>query len=198
MMDSTSAGNMLNVADLVQYYYCPRKVYFLKVMGTPFVSKKKMEYGGEEHRREIKRLSERKDIFGIAPDMIENIFKKLYVENSAIGLCGQIDFVLKLKDGAVIPVDIKYSDYVEVQRHWKKQLTAYAILLDFKFNCEVSKGILYFSKQNEQLAVDISSEDKKFVIMDLKMLLELIKSERIPRKADESKCRYCEVLKWCV
>lgn len=198
MKDSTYDGEVLNVSDLVQYYYCPRKVYFLKVMGVPFKPRKKMTFGKDEQKREKKRVTERKDVFGLPREELDQILRKVHILNPIIGLYGQIDVVLKHKNGELLPVDIKYSDFVQVARHWKKQLTAYAMLLDFKFDTTVRKGILYFPKQKEHLGVGITEEDKKFVLRDLETIRELIRTEIVPRKVDESKCRYCEVAKYCV
>jgi len=130
---------MLTVSDLVQYHYCPRKVYFLKVMGVPTVQRK-----------------------------------------------------------TIIPIEIKYSDFVAAYRGRKKQLTAYAMLLESKYGKKVRKGILYFPEQNEQIEVEISEEDKKYVLRDLEKIRAMIKSERMPGKVEESKCKYCEVAKYCV
>lgn len=198
MKDFTYVGEMLNVADLVQYYYCPRKVYFLKVLQVPFIPKRKMDFGGSEQKKEKKRVVERKDIFGIERDIVRDILRKVYIENTEIGLCGQIDIVLRLKDGSLIPIDIKYTDYAEVHRRWRKQLTAYAMLLDYKFSCSVMKGILYFSKQNKQIIIDIDDKDKEFVLKDLETIRALIKSEILPRKSSENICKYCEVSRYCV
>lgn len=189
---------MLSVFDLGQYYYCPRKVYFLRVMEVPIVIKKKMNYGREEQEKERKRVIERKDVFGFKREEVEEVIEKLHIESKKIGLVGNIDIVLRLKNGEIIPVDIKYSDFVFAQRHWKKQLTAYSMLLDEKFNCKVSRGIIYFSEQNESLFVEITEEDKNFVLMDLEKIRELFRTESIPRKTDEGKCKYCEVIKYCV
>ena len=157
-----------------------------------------MTFGKEEENKERKRVTERKDVFGIERDQIEEALFKLYIEDKSIGLCGLADTVLRLKDGRIIPIDIKYSDFVSVRRHWKKQLTAYAILLSNKFETNVDCGILYFPEQNKQIFVDITKEDKKFLLLDIEKVRELIISERIPRKVDENKCRYCEVKKYCV
>ncbi|MDI6903700.1 MAG: CRISPR-associated protein Cas4 [Methanocellales archaeon] len=199
MRDSTNAGKpILNVFDLSQYYYCPRKVYFLTVMGVPATPRKKMSYGKKEQEKERKRVTERKDVFGIPRDEVEEVLHKVYVEDRKIGLIGQVDTVLKLKNGTILPVDVKYTNFVRVYRNWKKQLTAYALLLSSEFGCDVNEGILYFPKQKEHVRVDISKEDKDFVLMDLEKLRGLMASEHIPRKTDEKKCRYCEVARYCV
>ncbi len=48
----------VSVWELVQYSYCPRKLYFYKTLGIGIITRKKMEYGREEHTREHRRTKE--------------------------------------------------------------------------------------------------------------------------------------------
>jgi CRISPR-associated exonuclease Cas4 len=188
-------GPDISVSDLVQYYFCPRKVYFSKVLGLPVAQKRKMEFGKEEHIREHRRLRERKSIYGFEREDIETVYHKLYVEDEKRGLFGQIDTVLELKDGSLVPLEVKYSDFVTVYSNWKKQLVAYALLLEKRFGKEVKKGVLYFPKQKKKVVVDIGAEDKKFVVRDIETIRKLVKSEKMPRGRD--RCGYCEMRKFC-
>ena len=187
----------LTVTDISQYYYCPRKFYFLKVLKVPYTSRRKMEVGKEEQEKERKRIRERKDRFGVPPDQIQNIVASQFIEHPQLGLAGQIDMTLELKDGTMIPVEIKYTDTPTIQRQWKKQLTAYALLLEHKYGKKISKGILYFTEQNKTIPVEITEEDKTFLKKDIERLNQLLKNELIPRKTDETKCKYCEVARYC-
>lgn len=157
-----------------------------------------MGYGKEEQEKERKRVTERKDVFGIPREYVDDVITKLYIEDYRIGLCGQIDVVIKLKDGTMLPVEIKYTDFVEAYRGRKKQLTAYAMLIESDFGCKVDTGILYFPIQNEQIEVEITEEDKNYVLKDLEKISDLIASEKIPRKVEKKKCEYCEVKRYCV
>nr|MDO8098760.1 CRISPR-associated protein Cas4 [Candidatus Njordarchaeota archaeon] len=188
---------LLTVTDITQYYYCPRKFYFLKVLQVPYTTRRKMEVGKEEQERERKRLKERKDRFGYPPEQIQNIVTTQYIESPQLGLAGQIDLTLELKDGTLVPVEIKYTDTPTIQRQWKKQLTAYTLLLEHKHNKKVTKALLYFTEQNKTIPVEITEEDKTFLKKDIERLNHLLKSELVPRRTDEAKCRYCEVARYC-
>jgi len=65
---------VINVWDILQYYYCPRKVYFLKVLGVPPIYKWEIKEGEEEHKKEI--LSKSK----LSPLEIEKALKLLQRE----------------------------------------------------------------------------------------------------------------------
>nr|MDO8134015.1 CRISPR-associated protein Cas4 [Candidatus Njordarchaeum guaymaensis] len=198
MKGSTSDGDSITVFDIVQYYYCPRKVYFLRVLGVPVVVRRKMEYGREVHDRERRRMTERNRIYGFRKDLVEEVLQRLRIEAPEIGLNGQVDVALKLKTGEFLPVDTKYTDEVEVQRQYRKQLHAYALLLDHRFNTNVTRGIVYFAKQHRLRLVKISGEDKKSLLREINIIRETMSSEVIPQKVSHEKCGYCEVKKYCV
>jgi len=187
----------IDVWEIVKFYYCRRELYLLLTLGAPFIAKRKMTYGADEHKKERKRLSERTSIFGFEASQVKKVYNKLMVEDSTLRLSGQVDNVLELTDGQVIPVEIKYTDYVGAYRHRTKQLTAYAVLLQHHFNRKVDKGILYFPIQNKQIFLPISMQDKKSLIVDLERIRELIRSEKVPPKARSEACRYCEVKRYC-
>ncbi|MGF3499557.1 MAG: CRISPR-associated protein Cas4 [Candidatus Methanosuratincola sp.] len=199
---STSGGEpvqpMVSVSDVVQYFYCPRKVYYLKVLGVPFKVRRKMEVGREEDERAEDRLYGRKTVYGLDRAEVDEVLHNLYIEDSDLGLAGQVDTVLRLRGGEQIPVDSKYTEEVAVHRHYRKQLVAYSVLLERRFGTVVSRGILYFTKQREPVEVGISAEDKAALLKDLEAIRRVLEGESIPRKVSERKCGYCEVARYCV
>ncbi|MCP8309067.1 MAG: CRISPR-associated protein Cas4 [archaeon] len=188
---------IIDVWEIVQYYYCPRKVYFLRTLSIPILKKRKMIEGQEEHLKEIKRIKERKTLFNYDKDEVKAIYHKLSLEDDDLGLAGQIDVVIELKNSKILPVEIKYSEYMDAFRGRKKQLIAYAILLERKFNRIVDEGILYFPTQNKQITLPIGYEEKKHLIKDLEKIRKLILSERLPVRSNSKRCNYCEVAKYC-
>ncbi len=197
-MDFSSDGDpWITVGNIVQYHYCPRKVYFLEVLGIPFVTKKKMFFGQQEHKKEIKRTKQRKKIFGIKRSLVKKVKYKLYLKSQRLRLYGVIDAVLFLEN-EIIPVEIKVTDFLELTRSRKKQIVAYALLLDENFEHTTRRGILYFSGHRKSKIVNISYEDKKHLIEDIKAIKMLFKTEKIPRRVGKRKCDYCEVSRYCV
>jgi len=194
---SSDGDPWIKVGDIVQYHYCPRKVYFLEVLGVPIITKRKMFFGQEEHIREMKRVKQRKKIFGINWKLVRKVKYKLYLKSESLHLHGIIDAVLFLED-EIIPVEIKATDFLEVTRNRKKQLVAYGLLLDENFDYMVHRGVLYFSGHRKSEVVDITFEDKNYLIEDIKKIRKLFITEKIPRKVDKKKCEYCEVFRYCI
>ncbi|MFA5868217.1 MAG: CRISPR-associated protein Cas4 [Candidatus Bathyarchaeia archaeon] len=198
MRDSTYAGDGLTVTDIVQYHYCPRKVYFLRVMDVPAGVRRKMEYGDEIHEREKRRMLERKDLYGFDKDEVSDVIQDLQVESRRLGLRGKLDVVLRLRDDDLVPVETKYTDFVSPQRHYLKQLYAYALLLEEWGGAPVKKGIIYFAQQKKSIAVDITRDDKESVMRDIAVIERMLSSEEPPRAVSPEKCSYCEVKKYCM
>ncbi len=192
-----SDGEALTVSDIVQYYYCPRKVYFIRTLQIPQTSKKKMVYGRIDESEELNRMLNRKDLFGIKKEMVSEIRRRISISNEKLKLYGIVDLFLILIDKEYIPIELKYSDFPELDIRWKKQLYAYASLMDSNFNTIVKRGILYFTKQNITKQIEITYENKKQIELDVEKILTLIRTEHLPPKTESKKCRYCEMIKFC-
>lgn len=190
--------DMLQVSDIVQYFYCPRKIYFMKTLGLKVPPRKKMEMGKEEHESEHRRLNERKTIYGFKLDEVRDVIHSMKVESQELSLYGQIDTVIILHDGTHIPVDVKYSSYPEIKRNWKKQLVAYSLLLESKIKGRVTKAALYFPLARKRIMINISNEDKKALMKNIEEIQNMIKSEFIPPVTKGRKCAYCEMERFCI
>ena len=159
--------------------------------------KKKMHLGREEQEKEVKRLSERKDVFGIQRGEVEKIEENKYLECKELGLCGIMDVLLTLRSGEMIPVDIKYTSYPFLSTGRVKQIIAYSLLLDHGFRTNTRRGIVYYPQQNKQDSIKISISDKDALLKDLERIRNILSSEKIPRKTASEKCDYCGYLKIC-
>lgn len=189
--------DMLQVSDITQYFYCPRKVYFMKTMGIQVKPRPKMDLGKDEHEREHRRVKERKTIYGFSEDEVKEVIHDLAIENKTIGLYGMVDTVLIMKNGEVLPVDVKYSKSVSVKINWRKQLIAYSLLLEAYFGTTVKRGIIYLPAQHKQIQVEITCEGKEVVRQDIQKIKDLIKSEKMPNVNKGLQCNYCEMAKFC-
>ncbi|MBM5805556.1 MAG: CRISPR-associated protein Cas4 [Candidatus Verstraetearchaeota archaeon] len=200
MRHSTCAGEDVTVTvfDIAQYFYCPRKVYYLRVLGAPTKPRKKMEVGREEQSREEERLTERKTIYGFEREKVKEVVYRPYLEAPDIGLAGQLDVLLKMEDGELIPVDSKYTEGIGVPRQYRKQIVAYVVLLDHAFGIKTKRGIIYFPQQKEAVEVTVTEEDKHSMSRDIQRIRQILLKEVIPRKVADEKCGYCEVRRYCV
>ncbi len=169
----------------------------MKTLGLKIRSRPKMDMGKEEHEKEHRRVKERKTIYGFSEEEVSKVIHDLMLEDPQIGLYGIIDTVVVLKTGEIIPVDVKYSNATSVKINWKKQLIAYSLLLESRFNTLVKKGIIYLPAQHKQLQIDINIEAKEVVKQDILKIAELVRSEKMPNVSKGNQCNYCEMKKFC-
>jgi CRISPR-associated exonuclease Cas4 len=189
--------DMLAVSDITQYFYCPRKVYFMKTLGIKIKAKPKMDMGKEEHEKEHRRVKERNTVYGFPEEEIAQVIHDLAVEDIKIGLYGMVDTTIIMKSKEVVPVDVKYTDAQSVRLNWKKQLIAYAILLDSRFETIVRRGFVYLPAKHRQIQVDIPDEAKVVLKQDIIKIKALINSEKMPPVSKGNQCGYCEMKKFC-
>ncbi|MHC1593391.1 MAG: CRISPR-associated protein Cas4 [Methermicoccaceae archaeon] len=187
----------LQVSDITQFFYCPRKVYFRRVLGIEIAPRAKMELGKQEHEREYDRADERKGVYGIDREDVERVSQDVKVESCELGLYGRIDTVVFLKSGEVVPVEIKYTHTPRVSINWRKQIVAYALLLDHAHNKYVRRGVFYFQAQKRSVWVDITHEDKVTLMKDIERIREVMQSEKMPVVKKGKQCSYCEMAKFC-
>jgi len=179
---------MIDVSDLVQYLYCPRKLYFIRVMGLR-ITKPKMDVGKEIHESVGKSLKRRK----LEGEVMENV----YLESRRYGIKGCVDAIIR-RGEEYIPVDIKFSRFRSVFYGWKMQLAAYSILVEENFHCRVEKGYIYLAETREWIEVEITPEDKETLAKTIRKVEELLREEKFPRASRSKKCGYCEMSKLCV
>lgn len=188
---------MLQVSDIAQYFYCQRKIYFMKILGINIKSRPKMDMGKEEHDNEHRRITERKTIYGFDRVEVKDVIHNLALEDAGLGLYGVVDTTLVLKNGEIIPIDVKYSNTTTVRINWKKQLVAYSLLLESHYNKIVKMGVIYLPAQRRQIQIDITVDDKNILKQDMLKINKLIESEKMPNAIIDRKCNYCEMKKFC-
>ncbi|RLI71914.1 CRISPR-associated protein Cas4 [Archaeoglobales archaeon] len=173
---------MIDVSDLIQYLYCPRKIYFIKVMGIK-LKKPKMEFGKELHGK-------------LRIKFDGDILYNLYLESENYEIKGVVDAVIKQKNN-YYPVDAKFTRFNKLFYGWKMQLVAYAVLIEENFGVTVKKGYIYFIDEKRLKEVEIVSEDKKALRDIVKKVERIINEEKIPNVEKSKKCEYCEMKKLC-
>ncbi len=190
MLDFRRTGK-IDVSDVVQFLYCPRKLYFIKVAGFRIV-RAKMEEGMRVQEEVLKKLER------IAEKMKGRLLTNVMLESDRHGIVGRLDALILVKDLAY-PIDVKFSKFSSVSYAWKMQLTAYSVLVEENFGFRVEKALIYLVSEKELLKeVLISQEDKKALLKILEEIRTLLESESYPKVLKSKRCNYCEMAKFCV
>ncbi|MGC8817616.1 MAG: CRISPR-associated protein Cas4, partial [Candidatus Hadarchaeum sp.] len=196
MKVSPSTGEF-TVLELFMYFYCPRELYFCRKLGFTPPPLKKMDFAKTQHEKEEERCKRRMTIYGIPREEISEILHDLFLEDKELGLCGKVDTVLKLASGEIIPVEVKYSNLSCVTRAWRKQIIAYAVLLEKSLGAHVSRGLIYILPSRRIFWVKIFPEEKGELKKDIERMFKIIQSDSIPKPVDRTRCSYCEFQRYC-
>jgi len=196
--ENLKSSELLNItADMVkQYYYCPRKIYWIYVHRintpkTPQIERgikiqRKVWYGKKAIRRdnyEIKRQQ--------------------FLYSKDLGLSGIIDILLFKKSGdeieEIIPIEIKTSS-IKTHKPRKQdtmQLIAYIVLAKERWN-KTHKGILYYKEMDKKFVISLSNELYSELLRAIKAIRRIILDEYLPEgTSDIRKCYSCEARKLC-
>jgi CRISPR-associated exonuclease Cas4 len=137
---SDIAESFIYVTDIKHYIYCPRLIYFDKVLHATPVFGSQQEDSKELHENYVKKELRRKDAIYYSPQFV-GAEKLLFtpLSSSALGLQGNMDCIIKTASGEYVPVDYNnmVSDKGRVWMDHKYQLVAYGLLAEdhFGYDC---------------------------------------------------------------
>lgn len=170
--------DMINVSDINQFLYCPRRLFYLKFYQTQGINEFLVD-GRKIHLRRGRRGG--------------YIFE-LYVRSARLGLHGKIDLI-DCADG-MKPIERKRGD-----RFFENdviQLCAYGLLLEEYLGKPVDVGIIYLFGTNRRHEVTLSDSLKEKTIQ-ITHDIRLMSPDVIPGFVDNlNKCNKCSVKLYCL
>jgi len=182
------------VADLKQYAYCPRILYYQTVLPAVRPTTYKMEAGiaaqGQAEGRE-KRRSLRS--YGLeSGERTYNV--PLY--SPALRLSGELDMLIET-DEALIPVDYKNARLAG--DHFRLQMTAYALLLEAaRPDKPVTHGFLYLIPLRKAISVSFTPALRRRCQEALVELHTIADKQRQPAPvSNRRRCADCEFRRFC-
>ncbi len=171
------------VTDVKHYIFCPRIVYFERVLHAKPVFGSQQEEGGEKHEEYVRKELRRKDAVYYSPDFI-GAQKLLFVNliSPKLGLTGQLDCIIKTVKGEFIPVDYKNmgSNHGKVWMDHKYQLVAYALLVEERYNTIVKRMFVNYIPEKLILEVEITPTMKTHVKRVIGHIKRIISDEKLP------------------
>ena len=188
----------IEVSLVKQWFWCSRYVYFRYVLG---LDEPKFEFlrEGKQLHESLTRLEEvRKTLLARREFLYDRKLLQLRVYSRRFGLKGILD-MLVIRNGRPIPVEIKLAESARtVPLHHKAQLMAYALCLEEMFCKSVTRGYLYYARDDRLVGVYLSDDLRRVVIESLDKVRSCLRGEFIPpRIQDESKCRNCWFRRYC-
>lgn len=171
---------LLNVSDLNQFSYCPRRYWYLRFFDTQ---------GRNYERIEGKSIHESQSTRG-------GWLNELYLEDDDLGLKGKID-VLEL-DGKPIPVERKRAESGDFYRSDELQLAAYCLLLEANLDRSIREGAIYLYETDQRIHVHITEKHRKAVREHL-VAMRSMSPDEVPSITDNPrKCESCSTRSYCM
>jgi len=189
---SDIAEPSVSVTDIKHYIYCPRLIYFDKVLhATPIFGSQQLD-SKDLHEDYVKKELRRKDAIYYSSEFV-GAGKLLFTSFSSgvLGLQGNVDCVIKTAKEEYIPVEYKNmnSDKGKVCMDHKYQLVGYALLIEENFKTVVKRGFVNYIPETLILQVEITPTMKSYVKRVLGHIKRIIKDEELPSiRVAKQKC----------
>lgn len=171
----------VNVSDLNQFRYCPRRYWYLRYYDTQ---------GRNYQRIDGKITHENKSSRG-------HWIEEIYLESDRLGLKGKIDIL----DDAVadqIPVERKRSQSGRYYWNDEVQLAGYCMLLEDNIDKSVDSGVIYLYETDERVEIEITEKHREGVRNTIREIQSL-RPDTIPPLVDNpNKCEKCSTRHYCM
>lgn len=185
-------------SDIKNYIYCPRIIYFKRVMCVEPILGKQQSYGKLRHIKEIFNESRRKGSYkGISSK------RKLFnyrIVSDRLSASAVIDCVIENEDGSFVIIEYKnsISNNGKVYSDHKYQLTFYALLLEDVVKQTIDKGFINYLQDNKVVKVEITGSMKKYVSRLILLIKNDIEKEKLrPIQVNRKKCYGCGYMHIC-
>lgn len=169
----------VQISDLNQYLYCPRRLYYLLFYNTQGMNKYLLE-GRLNHQSHSKR---------------GGWIHELYCRSDKIGLEGKID-VIESKGGDLFPIEKKRG-----YRYFENdvvQLTAYGMLLEEMSGKEIKSGYIYLYSTNKREKIEFTDELIEKVLATVNAIKTMKPSVLPDFTENKRKCSKCSVISYCM
>ena len=190
---SDVAEPYVSVTDIKHYIYCPRLVYFDRVLHTQPVFGSQQEESQEQHEEYVRKELRRKDAVYYSSEFVgaeKLLFVQLFSEK--LQLQGVVDCIIKTAKGEYVPVEYKNmnSDNGKAYMDHKYQLVAYALLVEENFDAIVKRGFVNYIPEKLILQFEITPTMKSYVKRVIGHIKKIIKEETLPPiRVAKNKCQ---------
>lgn len=184
-------------SEIIQYLYCPRFIYFEKVLGIPQYEEKSYKAMRGRHLHDNK-LQMNKDYLRKKIGVIDK-YQEQYLTNDM--LRGKVDEVLILEDDTAAPLDYKFAQYKDkVFNTYKTQLACYAWLIEDNFGKKVNRGYLVYTRSKSKLVeVELDEAFKQDVKNKAAEIIHIIDRNHFPKATRYKKrCIECTYRNICI
>lgn len=181
---------------MMSYWYCPRFVYFMKVICIREYQEKRLKVlkGREVHEKKALQPDYLRKKLGVVRQE-----KNIYLSDPGTGICGIIDELLFFADGTISLLDYKFAYNQHKFKTQFLQSVFYSLLIEKNYNAEVSCSYVVYTRDNNKLVrYPIGDKDKKSVLDSIDKVRRIISRGYYPKGTGYKKrCGDCAYKNIC-
>lgn len=193
---SESEELFLDITDIKHYFYCPKIIYFDKVLRVKPHLDSQQKSSKQIHNEIAEKESKRKSV--LCNQNLKNKKKiyNVYLFSENLKLQGEIDCLLQDDtEYSVIEYKNTMSNKGKIWEDHFNQVVAYSILVDEYFNTDTKLGFVYYRPEDLMLSFNIRNLDKQKIhdiIAKIKFTIEneIEPMEEIPPNRCSGGCGY--------
>jgi len=189
-------ANLIPAAWIRQYYFCPRIIYFLGVLGYSERLTESMVEGKEFHSFEERKAKRRRSVAGERREPVKSVWSKLSVVSEKLGLYGVIDEVYETENGLVIVENKFMKAPRKPYPGHVYQSVAYAMLAEERIGKIARKIIIKYLRDDKVFEIPLTEDLKRHVLWTISRIKSIIEGEKLP-KGNPRRCGNCGFTKIC-
>lgn len=170
---------LVNVSDLNQYLYCPRRYWYLNYYDTQGRNYYRID-GKLKHENKSGRGGWTREMFLKAPEL---------------GLKGKID-VLEDSGDRLLPIERKRGD--QYFYNDEVQLAAYAMLLENATGEQIHEGVIYLYESDQRVYLNIGPHHQEKVRNIVDKMRAMTVDTVPPFTDNPNKCLKCSTRGYCM
>lgn len=179
-----------------QYCFCPRIIYYHRVIGLKVVYPGWVQYG-EKYQQKQQEFDKRRTLSKFKPISEHAVLKQnVMLEHPSYPFYGICDGIIE-DEQEVIPIELK-SFASKISLGQKMQLTAYGLLSELIFEKQCTRGYIITGEKAKAKLIKID-ENSKLKVMDIcDKINKIIDTEILPYStANGLQCIQCEFFNHC-
>ena len=186
--------SQIPVTDLKQWAYCPRVVYYHRVLPGAAEPTWKMREALSAQEM-IERLEMRRGLREYGWEAANRRFG-LWLTSGSVGLSGKLDLLLE-REGEGAIVDFKLTSGEMGDNHWM-QLSGYAMLVEACCGLRAETAFLYRIPDDRVFAFSVTAVWKQRVTVAITAIQELERTAWCPDSTPlRARCGECEYVNYC-
>lgn len=191
LFTSDLTENFISATDIKHFLYCPRIIYFEKVLHVePQLGSQQEESKKLHEKLEEKELRRKGATLYSKEIKTAEKFFRIPLTSKKLKLQGTVDCIIK-HGNEYIPVDYKNMESNK-GKPWidhKYQLVVYALLIEENYQTIVKRGYINYIPEKLTVKIDITPTMKIHVKRILTQIEEIIQKEKLPSiKTAKEKC----------